>query len=63
MSEEITKMEEPERGIPPTMQNRRKSAQELLVIAMKIEKFITTDNDWNWCDMNQVYKILKACHE
>lgn len=41
---------------------RRPSTQNLLDIAKRIEQFIT-DNGWNWCDMNQVYKILKACNE
>jgi len=40
----------------------RKTVPEILEISLRMEQFIS-DNRWNWCDMNQVYLILKVLHE
>lgn len=35
--------------------------QFILDVAKRINQFIT-DNGWNWCMMDRVYRILKIIH-
>jgi hypothetical protein len=39
-----------------------KEVSETLRIAQKVEQFVN-DNGWSWCQMDQVYRILKVAHQ
>lgn len=45
-----------------TLVGRPHSPQRLLDISKRIQQFVD-DNGWSWCDLEQVYHILRACNK
>ncbi len=40
----------------------KEDVPDTLRIAQRLEQFVN-DNGWSWCQMDRVYRVLKAAHQ